>query len=90
MATRRPKLPNRDVLLERDADGVTARYPTQTYRFMFSDGATLDVVGAVRDDSDLRGAVLELVGGEVHIVGVAALPGDEQPPPEAPPLEEPS
>jgi hypothetical protein len=62
--------PANPVLLERDADGVTARYPTQTFRFMFHDGDTLDVTGAVRDDSHLREAVLALTGKE-RILGVA-------------------
>jgi len=72
--------PDRRVALQ-DRDGETfARYTWKRYRFMFSDGATLDV-NAIRDDSDLREAVLLHHYGKLvkdskdgAIVGVATLP----------------
>lgn len=50
-----------------------ARYTTSVFRFLFSDGDTLDV-SAARDDSDLRAAVLRFAGTDVTIEGVAKLP----------------
>jgi hypothetical protein len=51
--------PHRRVALVKAAEDnvVVARWPTRTLRFLFDDGATLDV-RTDRDDSDLRGAVL--------------------------------
>jgi hypothetical protein len=45
------------------------------YRFMFSDGSTLDVL-CDRDDSDVRGAVLKHAAKE-RIEGVAVVPAQE-------------
>lgn len=71
-------LDRRVALQERDGE-VFARYVWKRYRFMFSDGATLDV-NAIRDDSDLREAVLSHHFGKLvkdpkdgSIVGVATL-----------------
>lgn len=51
----------------------TARYRQRTYRFLLSNGETVDVVAA-RDDSDLRAAVVEqFVPPDGRIEGVAAL-----------------
>ncbi len=57
-----------------ERDGVLAAvYPLHQYRFLFSDGSTLDVV-AYRDDSDLREAMLEAAGSGVErIAGVATV-----------------
>lgn len=50
--------PYRQVTLSPSSNGgFKASYHWQTYRFFFADGETLDVE-AVRDDSDLREAVL--------------------------------
>ena len=68
--TPKTPLPPR-ILLEQAEDGtLIATYPMKRYRFMFSDGSTIDVVGMIRDDSDLRGAVLEITKAE-RIEGVA-------------------
>ncbi len=48
-----------------------AKYPWQWFRFMLNDGQTVDVF-AVRDDSDMRGAVLEATKA-TKIEGVARL-----------------
>lgn len=49
--------------------------PLRRYRFLLSDGRVLDV-DSCRDDSNLRGWLLEQVGGksEVAIVGSTVLP----------------
>ena len=50
---------DRRVLLEPGEDGrLIVRYPTWVVRFLLSDGSTVDVE-CHRDDSDLRGALLE-------------------------------
>lgn len=79
-----PKPSYRSVALQ-DKDGECfARYVWHRYRFMFSDGATLDV-NAIRDDSDLREAVLiHHYGKKImdpkdgSIVGVARLSVEEE------------
>jgi hypothetical protein len=58
-------------------DGAIAGYPWKVYRFLLSDGRTLDVT-AIRDDSDLRGAVLEFTKAE-RIEGVATIKEVEPP-----------
>ena len=58
------------VFLERVGDAVIATYATKRYRFLLNTGETIDVCGAVRDDSDLREAVLKLTGA-TRIEGVA-------------------
>jgi hypothetical protein len=77
-------------LQERDGE-VFARYNWRRYRFMFSDGATLDV-NAIRDDSDLREAVLLHHYGKLvkdpkdgSIVGVATLSVEPEPQVKPPP-----
>lgn len=65
------------------ADGsVVITFPERTYRFLFSDGRTVDVV-SVRDDSDVRKVVLDLFGADLpkeerkgfSIAGVVRLEG---------------
>jgi hypothetical protein len=64
--------PDRRLTLAPGDDGVVvASYTWKTYRFMFSDGRFVDV-RAIRDDSDLRGFVLEYAQAE-RIEGVARL-----------------
>lgn len=63
--------PDRRVVLEAFEGGAIARYPWKTYRFLLDDGSTFDVQ-AVRDDSDLRGAVLEHTKA-TKIEGVATI-----------------
>lgn len=78
--------PDRQVTLIQDGPVFFAGYVWKRYRFMFVDGTTTDVV-AIRDDSDLREAVLTLKYGkritdpkDGSIVGVATLPeGAETP-----------
>lgn len=83
----------RRLTLEPVGDGsFVAQYQWTKYRFLMSDGSCVDIV-AVRDDSDLRGAVLELHYGKKvtdpkqgSIAGVATIPMDPEPDPEpAPP-----
>lgn len=55
------------VIIETDADGRSvARYPLYVYRFLLSDGALVDVT-AVRDDSELRGAVIKTFGADAAL-----------------------
>lgn len=62
------------------SDGtLRAKYHWTTYRFLMSDGSSVDVV-AVRDDSDLRGALLEHTKCGA-IAGSVSLPYDEEPVP---------
>lgn len=71
-----------------DIDGVvTAVYHWQTYRFLMSDGSTIDV-RAVRDDSDLRGAVLSYTKLE-KIEGAVTLPEPKEPAPMPQPRKRP-
>lgn len=65
------KRPIRVTLEERDGE-VVAVWVKHRYRFLFSDGRTLDVTSA-RDDSDLREAVLAYTKAE-RIEGVATIP----------------
>ena len=81
MTTAKPR-----VVVSSDDGTLRAEYPWHTYRFLFEDGATLDVV-AIRDDSDLREAMLTLHYGrkvsdprQGRIEGVAVIP---EPQPEA-------
>lgn len=77
------KIPDyRRVTFSEHGGQLIAEYHWTHYRFMFTDGQTLDVV-AVRDDSDLRGAILEHHYGKTindpkdgGIAGVARLPVD--------------
>jgi hypothetical protein len=91
MAVSESRIPEYRRVALQDRDGeVFARYTWKCYRFMFSDGATLDV-NAIRDDSDLREAVLSYHYGKLikdpkdgSIVGVATLPesqSESSPPP---------
>ena len=79
MATKRtakPKAPPPKLTLSwSDDETLNANYIHHCYRFLFSDGSMVNVI-AVRDDSDLRGAVLEITGKE-RIAGVAQLDPDE-------------
>lgn len=69
-AVKPPERPPRVRLVEADG-ALRAVYPWHQYRFLLDDGATLDVV-AVRDDSDLREAVLAESRAE-RIAGVATV-----------------
>lgn len=61
---------------------VVITFPERVYRFLFSDGRTVDVV-CVRDDSDVRKVVLDLLAAdlpkeerkEFAIAGVVRLEG---------------
>jgi hypothetical protein len=72
MATtpKQPK-PEPRVTLSALGDGALAGYQWRVYRFLLSDGKTLDVT-AMRDDSDLRSAVLAFTKAE-RIEGVATM-----------------
>ena len=60
-------------MLEPSVEGAyMAMYKRKIHRFLLSDGSCVDVV-AIRDDSDLRAAVLDLTKVE-RIEGVAHLP----------------
>jgi hypothetical protein len=60
------------VWLSPNGDGsVIAGYPWKVFRFLFSDGSTLDVI-AIRDDSDLREAA-RLYAKAERIEGVATV-----------------
>ena len=91
MASKGDQIPQyRRVTLDSNGDSFVAQYTWSRYRFMFTDGAVMDVV-AIRDDSDLRGAVLELHYGKTikdpkdgGIAGVATLPELAETPEEAP------
>ena len=52
---------------------LQAVWPVRRVRFMLSDGRTVDVL-TTRDDSDLRGALLDHLGGGLAIVGSVQLP----------------
>ena len=60
--------------------GYEVEYRWTTYRFMTSEGVVVDVRG-VQDDSNLRGAVVKLLGLDEKrpIAGVAYLPEPTQP-----------
>lgn len=73
-----PSPPVRVTLEERDGE-VIAVWVKHRYRFLFSDGRTLDVTSD-RDDSDLRRAVLTYAKAE-RIEGVATIPLPEPPVP---------
>ena len=61
--------------LHRLGDGtIVAVWPEHTYRFLMSDGATVDV-RTISDNSDLRGALLQYLEAE-RIEGVVRLPED--------------
>lgn len=67
-----PKPPPR-VRLEPQSDGTyLAEYQWHRYRFLLTDGRTVDV-WAIRDDSDLRGAVLTATKSD-GLAGAATLP----------------
>lgn len=70
MAERKPKPGSERWPLIVEADGaLVATWREHRVRFLLSDGRTIDVMTA-RDDSDLRGAVLDyLGGGALAIVG---------------------
>ena len=63
-----PRVPN---LVEDNAGTLVATWPLRRYRYLLSDGRTVDVLSP-RDDSDLRAALLDHLGVEA-IVGSAAL-----------------
>ena len=64
--------PDRRITLIPQKDGsLLATYTWKQFRFMLSDGTTVDVL-AVRDDSDLRAAVLAHTGATA-IAGVVTL-----------------
>jgi hypothetical protein len=68
----------REVTLTADADGVLhAAWPVRRYRFLLSDGRTVDVA-TPRDDSDLRAAVLAATKAD-KIEGVALLEPEDTP-----------
>ena len=71
MAEPKAKRVNPCTLTPLDEGGVAATWPTRRYRYLLSDGTTLDVL-TPRDDSDLRRAVLDYTGAE-RIEGVALL-----------------
>jgi hypothetical protein len=81
MPTKKPD-PRSDItdmfktLHEDDIVQLEARYNWKTFRFLFDNGKTLDVL-AIRDDSDLRKWVLK-VTGYPGIVGVAVIEGSDQ------------
>jgi len=65
--------PDRRVVLEDDGTGVlVASYTWKLYRFLLSDGRTVDIK-AIRDDSDLRATILEVTKVE-KIEGMARVP----------------
>jgi len=64
------------VLHEDEIVRLEANYWYKTFRFLFDNGKTLDVV-AIADNSDLRKWVLK-VTGYPGIVGVAVIEGSEQ------------
>jgi hypothetical protein len=71
------------VTLKEDDGLLIAVYPWKLYRFLLSDGRTLDVK-AVRDDSDLRGEVVKLTKGRIEgvaCIGEVDLPEAESIPP---------
>jgi hypothetical protein len=71
------KIPATSVRLFPRADGsVTATWPQHRYRFLLSDGSTLDVV-TPRDDSELRSAILAYTKVD-RIEGCARLPDPDQ------------
>jgi hypothetical protein len=57
MATAPKPQPEPRVWLNGSGGCLRAEYPWKVFRFLFEDGETLDVE-AIRDDSDLREAVL--------------------------------
>lgn len=62
-----------------DTDNIPlleASYVCRTFRFLFDDGAVVDVVG-IADDSDLRQAVLNYTAYD-GIVGVAIVEGSDE------------
>jgi hypothetical protein len=63
--------------LRQDGDHVVVEYPWHRYRFLLSDGRTLDVV-AIRDDSTLRELVLQHTKAE-RIEGAAELVYEDKP-----------
>lgn len=66
----------------REDGALVVTFPERVYRFLFSDGRTVDVV-CVRDDSDVRKVVLDLLGADLPkeerkkfaIAGVVRLEG---------------
>jgi hypothetical protein len=62
--------------LEWDGEKWLARYDEHRYTFLLDDGRVFDVI-AVRDDSDLRLAVLEATGA-TRIEGVARAEADAE------------
>lgn len=56
--------------LEPYEDGLRVVWPEHTYRFLLSDGRTVDVRTA-RDDSDVRGLIVAETGASIE--GVARL-----------------
>lgn len=67
----------RKVTLVPNGASLTAEYNWHLYRFLMSDGRTVDIT-AVRDDSDLRAAVLAATNANA-ICGVAVLAEPAEP-----------
>jgi hypothetical protein len=61
-----------------EVDGTyVVEYKWRTYRFMFSDGRVVDVIG-INDNSDVRGEALKFFKAE-RIEGSCRLPLEQQP-----------
>jgi hypothetical protein len=69
--TTTPKRQNPCTLTPGDDGALIATWPTHRYRYLLSDGSIVDVL-AVRDDSDLRDALLTYTGVD-RIEGSARL-----------------
>lgn len=67
------------VLVPQPDGSYLATWPSFTLRFLLSDGRTVDVV-TTKDDSDLRGALVELMGVE-RLEGSTRLKEPPKPPP---------
>ena len=71
-AAKKPTPEPTKVWFTEHGDALLVERRRHTWRFLFTDGTTVDVVGD-RDDSDVRGALLAHLGKEA-IAGVARLP----------------
>jgi hypothetical protein len=71
MPTKKPPPPRPTVTIDfRTGHRNVAVYEWRTYRILLDNGEVMDVE-AIRDDSELRTAVLQLVGRDRRIAGVA-------------------